>query len=221
MLEEIMESAKEQRMETIDALLAGYSSLSVEKLLKPLSPDFQHRVLPESLGMPARNRASFAGHAAEIFNIFETFKMMPKAVFDDPELSTVIIEALMLGTLKDGGHEWRNECNMTIKLTEDGTQVLDIREFVDSVKAVEMARRHAPEHFGVANGNVRDDRDDHDDRNVARYRKDGTGHRKDGTGHRKSGGWFNWQPMAASSLACVSLAVFILVSMRPLFAKAQ
>ncbi|KAI0455254.1 hypothetical protein F5B21DRAFT_472532 [Xylaria acuta] len=142
-----MKVSKWQRMQTINALLDGYGSLSVAQLLEPLDPDFHHRTLPESLEMPVRNRESFAKHAAGIFGVFEEFRMVPKAIIDDAISGIVVIEAQMLGTLKGGKGKWINECVMMVRLREDGLKVLDVREFVDSAKAMEMARTHAPEKF--------------------------------------------------------------------------
>ncbi|KAI3320403.1 hypothetical protein HD806DRAFT_538243 [Xylariaceae sp. AK1471] len=143
-----MEVSRWQRMQTIDALLEGYGSLSVPKLLELLAPEFHHQTLPESLGMPVRDRAAFAKHAAGIFSVFDNFQMIPKTVIDDAAAGVVAVDARMLGTLKGGKGEWENECVMMIRLTEDGLNVLDVREFVDSAKAMEMARTHAPKSFG-------------------------------------------------------------------------
>ncbi|TGJ82026.1 hypothetical protein E0Z10_g6754 [Xylaria hypoxylon] len=134
-------------MQTIDALLDGYSSLAVAKLLEPLAPDFHHRTLPERLGMPVRDRGAFAKHAAGVFGVFEEFRMIPRTIVDDAAAGVVAIHAQMLGTLKWDKGEWNNECVMIVRLTEDGCKVLDVREFVDSAKAMEMAGI-APEHFG-------------------------------------------------------------------------
>ncbi|KAI1739919.1 hypothetical protein F4680DRAFT_466072 [Xylaria scruposa] len=138
-----MKVSRRQRMQTIDALLEGYSSLSVARLLEPLDPGFYHRTLPQSLGMPVRNREAFAEHAARVFSVFEEFKMVPRTIIDDASSGIVAIEADMLGTLKGGRGEWKNECVMMVKLGEDGLKVLEVREFVDSAKAMEMTRKNA------------------------------------------------------------------------------
>jgi hypothetical protein len=61
------------RIKIVGALLDGYSSLDVRRLMAPLSSDFSHQVLPESLGMPVRNAHQFAEHAAQIFSVFSEF----------------------------------------------------------------------------------------------------------------------------------------------------
>ncbi|KAI1266544.1 hypothetical protein F5Y18DRAFT_360619 [Xylariaceae sp. FL1019] len=139
-----MDTSREQRMRTIRDLLDGYGSLSVTSLLKPLAPELQYQTLPESLGFPVRNIDSFRHHAEGIYGIFDEFKMIPRLITDDTVSGIVTIHAQMLGILRASKRQWRNECIMLIRLTEDGLKVCEIKEFVDSAKAIEMARTQAP-----------------------------------------------------------------------------
>ncbi|KAK1773361.1 hypothetical protein QBC45DRAFT_427897 [Copromyces sp. CBS 386.78] len=45
---------------------------------------------------------------------------------------------------------WTNECLLIVSFTPCGSQVLKIQEFVDSAKAVEMKKKHAPKGFDQA-----------------------------------------------------------------------
>ncbi|KAK0640649.1 hypothetical protein B0T16DRAFT_290554, partial [Cercophora newfieldiana] len=132
------------RLATVQTLLAGYSSLSVPQLMHPLSKTFTHQVLPTSLGMPIRNRDSFAIHAKGIFSIFDTFRMAPEGMYEDKERDVVVIHARMEGLLSHNRGWWASECVMFVRLSDDGKKVEGIWEFVDSQKAVEMRRRFAP-----------------------------------------------------------------------------
>ncbi|KAI6087264.1 hypothetical protein F4821DRAFT_116678 [Hypoxylon rubiginosum] len=173
-----MDEGRRRRYNTVNTLLEGYGSLSVSQLLQPMAPDFHHQVLPASLGMAPRNRESFAQHAAGIFSIFESFRMVPQSVVDGGPGGAVVVHALMRGILKgnggttntDGKEEWKNECVMLIQLSPDGSQVVRVTEFVDSAKALEMARKHAPDDFGCKY-------DDDDDKNRGRG---GRGHKGEG-----------------------------------------
>ncbi|KAK4182326.1 hypothetical protein QBC35DRAFT_180892 [Podospora australis] len=138
------------RRRTIEALLDGYSSLDPEKIIEPLSDDFTHLVLPASLGMPTRNKEEFAVQAACIFHVFESFQMIADEIYEDIPKNTIVIHARMHGQLNRGRREdraWRNECILIVRLSKDGREVCEIQEFVDSVKATEMARKYAPKHF--------------------------------------------------------------------------
>ncbi|KAI1331395.1 hypothetical protein F5Y16DRAFT_395278 [Xylariaceae sp. FL0255] len=145
------QTSSSSRTSTVQRLLQGYESLSVLQLLSPLSADFHHQILPASLNMPRLNKEKFAKHAAGIFALFDEFRMTPVIVVDYPTggSSMVAIHARMRGVLKGGKGEWTNECVMMIHLSEDGTEVVDIKEFVDSAKAREMAQMHAPKDFGT------------------------------------------------------------------------
>ncbi|KAI0016110.1 hypothetical protein F4780DRAFT_783538 [Xylariomycetidae sp. FL0641] len=152
-----MEPSRAQRLATVRRLLDGYGSLSVPRLLEPLSADFVHRVQPGSLGSAPRRRDAFGAHAEGIFGVFDAFAMVP----DDPDgdggillcegggdrRPRAVVRARMQGTLKRGGAPWTNECVLFVVLSPDATEVVEVVEFVDSAKAREMARRHAPSSF--------------------------------------------------------------------------
>lgn len=135
-------------LKTAGALLDGYSSLNVDRLTAPLSSDYSHQILPESLRVPIRDAKAFAEHAAEIFSMFSEFRMNPKAIFEDQGQNAVVVHALMEGKLKDSNEEWLNECVMIICLSEDRSQVVKVTEFVDSAKAVELRNKHASKFAG-------------------------------------------------------------------------
>ncbi|KAB5584737.1 hypothetical protein GE09DRAFT_275 [Coniochaeta sp. 2T2.1] len=133
-------------------LLDAYGSLSTTQLLDLLSPKFTHRVLPQSLDIPVRDKETFAQHAAGIFSVFESFQMQPKEILKvDGWKETWVVYAHMDGVLKGGRGEWRNECVLIVKM-DDQDLVEEIQEFVDSAKAVEMMKQHAPKAFGGGEG---------------------------------------------------------------------
>ncbi|KAF2138893.1 uncharacterized protein K452DRAFT_290538 [Aplosporella prunicola CBS 121167] len=134
------------RLNTVYTLLDGYGSLSVSTLIAPLAANFKHSVLPESLGMATRGREAFEQHAAGIFSVFESFAMVPNAIFEDTQKNAVIINAKMEGVMK-GGREWANECVMIVQLSEDQREVIEVTEFVDSAKALEMRKNVKPPGF--------------------------------------------------------------------------
>ncbi len=136
------------RISTVNTLLDGYGSLSVTQLLEPLAASFRHRVLPESLQMGECTKEAFAEKAKGIFGIFDKFQMIPRSMAEDVKRGIVVVHAYMYGVFKGGSTEWKNECIMLIQLSEDGTEIVEIQEFVDSTKALEMRRNHAPAYFG-------------------------------------------------------------------------
>jgi hypothetical protein len=142
-------------MGIINALLQAYASLQVTELLGLFAPSFRHQVFPESLGMPARDLAAFAKHAETIFSIFDEFHMIP---IQDPLVSystgppVVTILAKMKGVLKGSKGPWVNECVLVIGLTPDASKIVEIQEFVDSSKAILMARKLGSDSMGRKKG---------------------------------------------------------------------
>ncbi|EGO53946.1 hypothetical protein NEUTE1DRAFT_50142 [Neurospora tetrasperma FGSC 2508] len=94
------QSVADTRLKTLRRLLKGYSSLSAPTLLQPLSPNFTHEVLPQSLGMPVRGKEDFAHHAAMVFSAFQSFDMKPTELWEDPDRGGVILRCAMEGILK-------------------------------------------------------------------------------------------------------------------------
>ncbi|KAI0471547.1 hypothetical protein GGR56DRAFT_654575 [Xylariaceae sp. FL0804] len=145
-----MDAHRLRRLQTVDDLLSGYGSLSVPQLMKCLTPDFRHQVLPASLDMIPHDKEAFAKQAAGIFAIFDEFAMVPCTVSGGADASgPIMVHAQMRGRLKGGRGPWTNECVIMIRLTDDATQVREVVEFVDSAKAMEMARSHAPKDFAL------------------------------------------------------------------------
>ncbi|PQE15275.1 cytochrome p450 protein [Rutstroemia sp. NJR-2017a BVV2] len=124
-----------ERLRTANALLESYSALSAEAILQHLAPDFTHTVLPESLQMPVRSKDEFAVHAQRITSIFSEFQMIPQAIFEDEGRNSVVVYAKMVGELNLNLGHWENECIIMLKMSEDGTKVVEHKEFVDSAKA--------------------------------------------------------------------------------------
>ncbi|GAB7355768.1 hypothetical protein MBLNU459_g6453t1 [Dothideomycetes sp. NU459] len=148
-----MATPRSTRLATAYALLDAYGSLSPEQILSLLDDGFQQQGLPESLGMPTRSKEEFRGHAAGITSVFSRFAMIPQAVYEDESANAVIIHAKMDGDLNKGpGGKWENECIMLLRMNEDGTKIIEIKEFVDSAKAQEMRRKVKPKHFGPPGG---------------------------------------------------------------------
>lgn len=97
--------------------------------------------------MPVRDRAEFRKHAEGITAIFSTFSMTPQSMFEDPERNSMAMYVKMSGKTKNGGMQWENECVMMLGFSEDGREISEVREFVDSAKAKEMREKMAPKNF--------------------------------------------------------------------------
>ena len=75
--------------------------------------------------------------------------MIPQVIYEDAENNAVVVHAKMDGELAKGpGGRWENECVMLLRMNEEGTKIVEIKEFVDSDKAMKMRNKVKPKHFG-------------------------------------------------------------------------
>jgi ketosteroid isomerase-like protein len=130
----LFETSRSRRLNAIYAFLDSYAELSPDALLEHIAPDFTHQVLPSSLQMPVRDRKAFAAHAKGITSIFKTFAMVPQAVYEDIARNIVVAHCKMIAELHELG-PWENECVMWMQMSDDGTKIVEMREFVDSARA--------------------------------------------------------------------------------------
>ena len=128
-------TSRSRRFNAIYSFFDSYSQLSPDAILEHIAPTFTHQVLPSSLQMPLRDRNAFAAHAKGITSIFKTFAMVPQVVYDDSARNVVIAHCRMIGELNSLG-PWENECVMWMKMSNDGTKIIEMREFVDSARAL-------------------------------------------------------------------------------------
>ena len=148
-----MATDRSTRLNTAYSLLDAYGSLSPDAILSHLDDSATHQALPESLGMQPRSKEEFRGHAQGITSIFSSFAMIPQDVYEDEANNVVVIHCKMDGQLnKAGMGQWKNECIMLLRFTEDGTKITQIREFVDSAKAMEMRSKVRPKNFDSHGG---------------------------------------------------------------------
>lgn len=75
--------------------------------------------------------------------------MLHHSMFEDAAHNTVIVQAKMVGELQGMG-KWENECVLFMKMSEDGTKVVETTEFVDSWKSKQLQEML----MGGAKGNV-------------------------------------------------------------------
>ena len=147
-----------EQIKTFDKLIQSYSARRPEALVSASTWDFEHTVLPISLGLPPRSIAPFKHHASKIFSLFSDFQMIPQEnrhgniIHFLEETNTVIAHCKMGGKvnpeseggaklLESGITDWWTECVLFVQLTKDGKRVVGVKEFVDSAKAEELQQR--------------------------------------------------------------------------------
>lgn len=130
-----------KRLAAAHAFLKSYKDLSPDSLLRHMSPEFSHQVLPTSMGMPTRDRAAFAGHAKMFTSIFTEFEMQPRAVYEDAARNVVVAYCFMVGELARGLGRHETECVLVMHMDAAGAKVALLQEFVDSAKGSELKEK--------------------------------------------------------------------------------
>lgn len=147
-----------EHVKTFNKLIASYSTLRPEALVSTATRDFTHTILPASLNLPSRSVADFRSHAGVVLSLFESFEMTPQpngvgdAVHLSIETNTITAHCKMGGKINAdnpmgqkliarGLEEWWTECVLFVKMSVDGTRIVEVREFVDSAKAQELQKR--------------------------------------------------------------------------------
>jgi hypothetical protein len=108
--------------------------------------------------MPTRTLDPWKQHATMIFSLFEDFSMVPQpsgtkdSVHFCKETNTVVAHCKMGGKvngdnengqklIKAGLTEWWTECVLFVKMDPSGKRIVEVKEFVHSVKAEELKKR--------------------------------------------------------------------------------
>ncbi|KAH7120986.1 hypothetical protein B0J11DRAFT_533071 [Dendryphion nanum] len=138
---------------TFRKFIAAYSSRRPQALTATASNNFTYRSLPSSRKTSPRNLESFHAHAAQMFDLFESFNMITQdPVHFSKSTNTVTAHCKMGGRVSEsseggkklieqGVEQWWVECVLMVKMDRSGRRVVGVSEFVDSAKAEELRER--------------------------------------------------------------------------------
>ena len=70
-------------------------------------------------------------------------------MFEDAKKNAIVVYRKITGELvpEKGGVEWVNECIMVMRIRKDAEQILEVKEFVNSQKAMQMRSQVKPKDF--------------------------------------------------------------------------
>ncbi|KAJ1556279.1 hypothetical protein HK405_003455 [Cladochytrium tenue] len=130
------DAARTQLRETLRAtavaFLDSYSAWDIEAILAIRAPDCKHKVLPASLKRPEQGQSNDEHRAyfANIQPLFKGFTGHVKDIAVDVDARAAVVWAYSTSESVIGPYS--NEYMLWLKMTEDGTKLIEIREFVDS-----------------------------------------------------------------------------------------
>ncbi|KAI0863775.1 hypothetical protein F4860DRAFT_467796 [Xylaria cubensis] len=137
-----MSSLRDQLWKTAKAAFEEYGELTAESVIAYRSPDCVHRILPASAGVPDRTNKEYSDFVMGFKQMVPNMRLI---ILDD--FGPIIDETnrQVLAHLKSAGDTpygpLENEYFMSLKMNEDGTQIVEFVEFVDTAYTQEFIKK--------------------------------------------------------------------------------
>ncbi|KAI0447477.1 hypothetical protein F4803DRAFT_546364 [Xylaria telfairii] len=137
-----MSSLRDQLWKTAKAAFDEYSEMTAESVIAYRSPDCVHRMFPASAGIPNRTNKEYSDFVMELKKTVPNLRLI---VLDD--FGPIIDETncQVLAHLRSAGDTPYGPCEteyfMSLKMNEDGTQIMEFVEFVDTAYTLEFIKR--------------------------------------------------------------------------------
>ncbi|KAB8304575.1 hypothetical protein EYC80_003954 [Monilinia laxa] len=149
-----MPAPAEVQAATLAKFIAGWKEFTPESWMATWSEDCTQKMLPLSLGVPARSRTDVLSILPKLIGILENYKVDIYEIVHDAPRGKAVIYATSHADTPFGDFKWTNEYAVFITFTEDGTQVQKFEEMVDTAFYQEffpkflqhMAQQGAPVH---------------------------------------------------------------------------
>ncbi|KAG9229992.1 hypothetical protein BJ875DRAFT_473434 [Amylocarpus encephaloides] len=133
LLEKVKMSAPaEVQAATLDKFIAGWKEFTPESWMATWSGDCTQKMLPFSLGVPARPRAEVIGILPSLMGILKNYQLDIYEIVHDAPRNKAVIYATSNADTPFGDFKWTNEYAVFLTFTEDGTQVGKFEEMVDT-----------------------------------------------------------------------------------------
>ncbi|RYN88811.1 hypothetical protein AA0120_g6873 [Alternaria tenuissima] len=132
-----LEAQKVVAKEVIDA----YNVWDIERILAYRTPDCKQQILPATLNRSPKSNDEYRAYFETIEPLCINFTATVFQETHDPEAHTCIIHARSTASTPIGSYG--NEYALILTFTEDGTQVRQFDEFVDSAYTLEFGARLA------------------------------------------------------------------------------
>ena len=137
-----MSAIREQLWETAKKSLLSFGELTPESVIAARAPDCLHRIFPTTMGHPTRTNEQWAEF------IMELKKTMPDVRYIIPDDFEPIIDErkkAVFTYVKSASNTtvgpYANQYFMAFRMNEDGTQIKEIIEYVDTLVANELVTK--------------------------------------------------------------------------------
>ncbi|KFA60015.1 hypothetical protein S40285_10652 [Stachybotrys chlorohalonatus IBT 40285] len=137
-----MFSLRNQMWETAKAAFDKFGDMTPESVVAYRSPTCVHRLFPSTAAIPDRSNKEYSDFVIELKKLVPNMRLVVQDDFEpliDATTRQVLAHIKSAGDLKAGPIE--TEYFMPLKLNEDGTQIVEFVEFVDSAYTIDFMKR--------------------------------------------------------------------------------
>ncbi|KAI0402745.1 hypothetical protein F4802DRAFT_599707 [Xylaria palmicola] len=137
-----MSSLRDRLWKTARAALDEYGEMTPESVVAYRSPDCVHRMLPASAGVPDRTNKEYSDF---VMGLKQTVPNLRLIIQDD--FAPIIDETThrVLAHVKSAGDTPYGSCEteyfMALKMNENGTQIVEFVEFVDTAYTLDFIKK--------------------------------------------------------------------------------
>ncbi|KAI1291164.1 hypothetical protein F5Y03DRAFT_377481 [Xylaria venustula] len=139
-----MSSLRNQLWQTAKAAFNKYGEMTPESVIANRSPDCVHRIFPASAGVPDRSNKEYSDFVMELKKTVPNLRLI---VQDDFEPVVDETTRRVVAHIKSKGDTPFGPCDteyfMALKMNEDGTQIVEFVEFIDSAFTLEFIKKAA------------------------------------------------------------------------------
>ncbi|KAI0972801.1 hypothetical protein F4678DRAFT_460362 [Xylaria arbuscula] len=139
-----MSSLRNQLWQTAKAAFERYGEMTPESVIANRSPDCVHRIFPASAGVPHRSNKEYSDFVMELKKTVPNLRLI---VQDDFEPVVDETTRQVVAHIKSKGDTPFGPCDteyfMALKMNEDGTQIIEFVEFIDSAFTLDFIKKAA------------------------------------------------------------------------------
>ncbi|KIX09552.1 uncharacterized protein Z518_00632 [Rhinocladiella mackenziei CBS 650.93] len=125
-----MEQQYSKLLETAQAVIKGYEKWDIDAIMAPRTPDCTYHTLPKSLNRPVMNNEAFRAHYTGVIPYLRNFRVAISDTVIDIKTNQVAFHTTSTAETVIGPYE--SEQTIFLKMTEDGTKICEMKEFLDS-----------------------------------------------------------------------------------------
>ncbi|KAM0795935.1 hypothetical protein BDR22DRAFT_882858 [Usnea florida] len=117
---------------TLDRFIGGWRKWTPEDWMATWSGDCVQKMLPLSLGVPAKSVAQVKVILPRLMEILTNYELHIYEIVHDAPKGKAVVYATSRADTPFGDFKWTNEYAVFVSFTEDGEQINKVEEMVDT-----------------------------------------------------------------------------------------